>query len=618
MHIKMIRRFNTFVCSCREIRWRPMFALLVSLGLGQAAVLAQTQPNIVVIYADDMGYGDLSGYGATDLATPNIDSLATTGAKFTNFYNSSSACSTSRASLLTGSYHPRTSVQTVFSPGSTNGLNPNEVTMAEMLNDAGYQSAMVGKWHLGHTTNMMPWNQGFDRFYGIPVSHDYNNGGPNYPDGVPTYVKEPNQNYYVERVVNELNYSEVAQYTQRFSNKAATYIRERDPDKPLFLYVAQPMPHVTLAATEAFEGTSERGLYGDVMQELDAGVGTILGALEDEGIRDNTIVVFAADNGPWLVYGNHSGETGGLREGKRTTFDGGVRTPAMISWPDGIAPGQVIDTPAAVMDLFPTFAALGNATVPTDRVIDGVDLRPLVMEDTGETYDADRPLAFYDWDSRSLHAVRSGQWKLVFPHSYETVDEAGQDGARGTYTWVNQSLALFDMVNDPDETTNVLSDHPDIYADLLAAANGFRADLGDNLTSTPAGADVRPLGSGTLLPALAIYGDLDKNGIVNTADWLLFRPNLLTDLSHLSATEAYEMGDFNLDGSIDITDFGMFKVQYEQHNGLGSFASMTLSVPEPSTLASASITALSVAALYLSRRSKQATAAATETIVVEE
>ncbi|MGI9456108.1 MAG: sulfatase-like hydrolase/transferase, partial [Aeoliella sp.] len=275
-----------------------------------------------MIYADDMGYGDLSGFGATDLETPHIDSLATTGAKFTNFYNSSSACSTSRASLLTGSYHSRTSIHTVFSPGSNKGLNPNEITTAEMLNDAGYQSAMVGKWHLGHTTNMMPWEQGFDRFYGIPVSHDYNSGGPNYPGGVPTYVKEPGGNYRVERVINEFDSDEVAQYTQRFSEKAATYIKERDVTKPLFLYVAQPMPHVTLAVTEPFDGASSRGLYGDVMEELDAGVGTILQALEDEGIRDNTLVVFAADNGPWLSYGNHAGDSGGLREGKRTTFDG--------------------------------------------------------------------------------------------------------------------------------------------------------------------------------------------------------------------------------------------------------------------------------------------------------
>ncbi|WP_197528963.1 sulfatase-like hydrolase/transferase [Aeoliella mucimassa] len=551
-----------------------------------------------MIYADDMGYGDLSGFGATDLSTPNIDSLASTGVKFTNFYNSSSACSTSRASLLTGSYHPRTSVQTVFSPGSTQGLNPDEITMAEMLNGAGYQSAMVGKWHLGHTTNMMPWQQGFDRFYGIPVSHDYNNGGPNFPDGVPTYVKEPGQNYYVERVVNENNLEQVAQYTGRFSNKAAQYIRERDTSKPMFLYVAQPMPHVTLAVTDEYAGTSERGLYGDVMQELDAGVGTILQTLEDEGIRDNTIVVFAADNGPWLVYGNHSGETGDLREGKRTTFDGGVRTPAVISWPEGIDPGQVVDTPAAVMDLFPTFAAISGATVPTDRKIDGVDIRSLFMEDTGTTYDEERPLAFYDWDSRSLHAVRSGQWKLVFPHSYETVDEAGMDGDRGTYDWVNEPLALYDMVNDPGETNNLISSNPMVYAELLSMANDFRADLGDSLTSTPAGPNVRPIGTGTLLPSLTIYGDLNHDGVVDLSDWSLFRPNILKDVSDLDSAQAYLMGDFDLDGRIGIADFAAFKNQFEQHNGAGSFASLTQGVPEPRTVASVSVAIISLAVLY--------------------
>jgi arylsulfatase A-like enzyme len=587
---------------------RHLGLLLVSIAAALAygrQSLAQNppQPNIVVIYADDMGYGDISSFGATDLATPHIDSLAASGVRFTNFYNSSSACTTSRASLLTGSYHSRTGIHTVFGPGSTNGLNPNEITMAEMLNSAGYQSAMVGKWHLGHTDNMMPWHQGFDRFYGIPVSHDYGNGGPNFPQGVPTYSRQPGQPHVVERVVNEFDLDEVALYTQIFSNQAATYIRERDPSRPLFLYVAQPMPHVTLAVTDPFEGSSQRGLYGDVMQELDAGVGTILQALDDEGIRNNTLVVFAADNGPWLQFGNHAGSGGGLREGKRTTFEGGVRTPAAISWPDQIAPGQVVDTPAAIMDLFPTFAALAGAELPTDRVIDGVDIRSLMMDNVDTTYDPNRPLAFYDWDSRSLHAVRSGDWKLVFAHSYETVATAGVDGSRGSYAWVQAEYALYNLVDDPGETTNLIDDHPAVVAQLSAFATAIRADLGDNLTGTPPGPNVRPIGTGTLLPLppIVIDGDLNGDGNVDINDWQLFRVNLFADTSQLSPQQAYAMGDFDRSGRIDRVDFVLFEAAYDNFNGAGSFAQIgSNAVPEPpATIATVT---LSVVVVGLRRR----------------
>ncbi len=479
--------------------------ILALVVLGFAGPILSQQPNIVMIYTDDMGYGDLSCFGATDLQTPNLDSLAQNGVKFTNFYNSSSACCTSRAALLTGSYHQRVSMKMV-GPSSTQGLHTNEITMAEMLNGAGYQSAMVGKWHLGHTTNMMPWAQGFDRFYGIPVSHDYNNGGPDYPEGVPTYSKEPGEDFTLDRVINEWNYDEVAQYTQRFTDRAISYIKDRDQDKPLFLYTAYGMPHVTLAVTDEYDGASERGLYGDVMEELDAGVGQIVQALQAEGIADNTLVIFATDNGPWLSYGNHAGDQGGLREGKRTVFDGGVRTPAIMYWPGEIQAGQVVDTPAAIMDIFPTVAALADGDVPTDRVIDGVDIRSLFMEGEGVPYDGDRPIALYDYASRKLNALRSGQWKLVFPHSYETVATAGNDGGRGTYRWVSTSLALYDMENDPGETTNVLADHPDVVTQLTAMADVIRADIGDNATGTPTGSNVRPIGSGVLIQRPAPSG----------------------------------------------------------------------------------------------------------------
>jgi len=476
-----------------------VFALFLLVPHAARAQQAEAvQPNIVMIYTDDMGYGDLSCFGATDLATPHLDRLAERGAKLTNFYNSSSACCTSRAALLTGCYHARVSMKMV-GPSSTSGLHPDEITLAEMLNDVGYQSAMVGKWHVGHTTNMMPWAQGFERFYGIPVSHDYNNGGADYPEGVPLYSKEPGEAFMLEDVIGEWDLPKVALYTQHFTDRAISYIEQRDPNQPMFLYVAYCMPHVTLAVTEAFEGTSERGLYGDVMQEIDANIGRIIASLEAEGLAENTLVIFASDNGPWLNYGNHAGSPGPLREGKRTVFDGGVRTPAIMYWPSRIAPAQVVDTPAGIIDIFPTVAALAGGALPTDRAIDGVDIRSLVMTDVNVPYDPERPIALYDYRARNLHALRSGRWKLVFQHSYETVQTAGRDGTAGSYEWVTTPQSLFDMEDDPGETTNVLRMHPELVARLTDMAEVFRTDIGDLVGGAPASDFVRPMGSGSLL-----------------------------------------------------------------------------------------------------------------------
>lgn len=452
-------------------------------------------PNIVMVYVDDMGYGDIAAFGATDVTTPNLDRMAEQGVKLTHCYNSSSACSTSRAALLTGCYHSRVSIHTVFSPGSNNGLNPDEVTIAELLRDTGYDTAMVGKWHLGHPESLMPYSQGFDRFYGIPVSHDYKNV-PGFNNRVPLYEKVPGIPVQVLDTIlwNDTGPDgEVQHYTGRFTQEAVAFI-ETPRDAPFFLYVAYCMPHVALAVTEPFDGVSQRGLYGDVMAEIDAGIGDILQALEDEGIDGDTVVVFASDNGPWLSFGDHGGSPGPLREGKRTVFDGGVRTPAMVYWP-GQVPGMSCDAPVAVMDFFATFASWAGAELPDDRTIDAVDLSPLLLRDTDASdYDDERPIALYAYYSRSLHAVRMGKWKLVFPHSYQTVNNAGSGGSNGSYQNVPTPLALFDMENDPGETTNLAAANPTIVAQLDAAADVFRADLGDNATNTPPSNQVRPIG----------------------------------------------------------------------------------------------------------------------------
>lgn len=474
-----------------------LIALLGCHATARANAAEPPRPNIVIIYTDDMGYGDLSSFGATDLQTPHLDRLAKQGAKFTNFYNSSSACCTSRAALLTGAYHQRVGMR-MIGPDKTVGLHHEEVTLAEMLKEAGYQTAMVGKWHVGHTTNMMPWAQGFDRFFGIPVSHDYGNGGKNFPKGIPTYNKEPGQPFTVDHLINENDLPEVAQYTERFTDKAIQHIRERDKDQPLFLYVAQPMPHITIAVTPPFKGVSERGLYGDTMVELDANIGRLIKTLEDEGIAESTLVIFATDNGPWLSMGINAGDTAGLREGKRTVFDGGVRTPGIFYWPGTIKAGQVVDTPAAVMDLYPTLANLAGGKLP-ERTIDGVDIASLFLDNADSAYDPDRPLAFYAFYSNAMHAIRSGKWKLVFPHRYEMVVRDAQRRVLKVDRKATTPLALFDMTTDPGETDNLADKHPEIVAKLTEMANAIRKDIGDGATKTPAQGDVRKMVNGELL-----------------------------------------------------------------------------------------------------------------------
>ena len=352
---------------------------------------APVKPNILMIYVDDMGYGDVACFGAKDVRTPNLDRMASRGLKLTNCYNSASACSPSRASLMTGCYHARLSIFTVFGPAVRIGLNPKEITIAELLKPQGYYTGVIGKWHLGTPKEMMPNAQGFDWSYVIPVSHDYHaydaeGGMPILEDGkIVDRVLWPKEQR--KGAANFDNRGAVALYTSRLTEQAEKFVTEHK-DEPFFLYLAHPMPHVPIAATKPFRGTTKRGPYGDTMAELDDGIGKVLKRLETEGIAENTIVVFASDNGPWLSKGWESGSAGPLRDGKRSIFDGGVRTPAIMYWPSHIKP-RVCDTPCAVMDFFATFAALGGAKVPTDRKIDAVDLAPLIWP--GEAKGSVRP-----------------------------------------------------------------------------------------------------------------------------------------------------------------------------------------------------------------------------------
>jgi len=441
---------------------------------------ASAKPNIVMIYVDDMGYGDVACFGGKGLSTPNLDRMAAAGVKLTNCYNSSSACSPSRAALMTGSYHARLSIFTVFGPSVSKGLNPDEITIAELLKPQGYTTGVIGKWHLGRPKPMMPNAQGFDFAHVIPVSHDYHSYDPD--GGMPIYENGK----LIDRVLwakadkrkeGPKNRDQVKLYTSRFTAQAEKFI-ETHKAEPFFLYVAHPMPHVPIAATEKFTGSTKRGLYGDTMAELDNGIGRILDKLKAEGLAENTIVVFASDNGPWLSKGKESGSAGHLRGGKRDVFDGGVRTPAIVYWPGKIKP-QVVSTPCAVMDFFATFAAIGGAAVPSDRKIDAVDLAPLLWPKTSKkTYDPNRPIAFYQYQGMSLGAVRRGKWKIVLPKAHKK----------------QEALLLFDMTVDPGESVNLAEKHPEVVAMLMKDVDAFQRDLGQTRKYKPS-SKVRAIGN---------------------------------------------------------------------------------------------------------------------------
>lgn len=327
-------------------------------------------PNIVFIFADDLGYGDIGCFGATDIATPNIDRIAAEGIKFTSFLSASPVCSPSRAGLLTGRMPQRMGINSVFFPESLTGMDPEEITMAEVLKTKGYRTGIVGKWHLGHMEKYLPLNQGFDEYFGIPYSNDM---------ASVVYMRG-----------NDVEEFKVDQhYTTRTYTEESLKFIDSNSDQPFFLFLAHNMPHVPIYASPDFEGTSKRGLYGDVIQELDWSVGEVLKKLEEKGILENTLIVFSSDNGPWLVMEDHGGSAGPLREGKQFTFEGGVRVPTVAMWKGKIEPGQVYEELATQMDWFPTFCKLVGAEIPQDREIDGKDLSGVLFENEnreGDTF----------------------------------------------------------------------------------------------------------------------------------------------------------------------------------------------------------------------------------------
>jgi arylsulfatase A-like enzyme len=450
------------------------WSLAAGLFLNSPVVVHSAEPtkgpNVVIILADDQGYADVGCFGAKGIETPNLDRMAREGARFTDFYVAQAVCSASRTALLTGCYPNRLGILNALSPASKLGLGPGESTIADLLKAHGYATAIYGKWHLGHRPTSLPTRHGFDEYYGLPYSNDMK------PDATRrvTYPDLPLMEGEKVIAVNPDQSRLTADYTEH----AVNFIK-KNKDRPFFLYVAHNMPHVPLAASPRFVGSSKRGLYGDVIQEIDWSVGQILATLKENGIDDRTLVLFTSDNGPWLSYGNHGGSAGPLREGKGTSWDGGVREPFVARWPGHIPPGTVCHEPAMTIDVLPTVVGLTGAKMPP-LPIDGMDIWPLLEGRAGAK--SPNEAYFFYWQ-RHLQAVRSGRWKLHLPHSYRTLaGEAGKDGKPGPYRDVITPLALYDLQDDPGETVDVAAKHPDVVTRLQALAAKERVELGDSAT----------------------------------------------------------------------------------------------------------------------------------------
>jgi len=451
----------------------PKYFVLLFLLYAGCIQESSLSPNVVIMFVDDMGYGDLGIYGQTSYDTPNLDRMAEEGVYFTNFYVSQAVCSASRASLLTGNYANRIGIHGALGPSNTHGIHQDEVTLGELFKSKGYATAIYGKWHLGHHPEFLPKEHGFDDFYGIPYSNDMWPFHPENPEAwgdLPTMEGDSIVGYNTDQSV----------FTTEFTQRSIEFIRaQASAGKAFFLYVAHPMPHVPLFVSEDRSGVSGGGLYGDVIHEIDWSIGQILHTLQEAGLDEHTLVLFASDNGPWLSYGNHAGTASPLREGKGTVWEGGVRVPMIARWPHQLPEGISVNTPAMTIDIFPTIAHLIDAPLP-QHPIDGQNIWPLMM---GQSDDSPHLAYFFWYRNNELHAVRSGPWKLYFPHQYRTMigQQPGADGIPGTYAYQTTGVELYDLVSDIGEVNDVSERYPQVVDRLTLLADSMRILLGDRL-----------------------------------------------------------------------------------------------------------------------------------------
>jgi arylsulfatase A len=421
---------------------------LAGCNPGDEAASEGDLPNIVVIYCDDLGYGDLGCFGNQVIRTPHIDRMAEEGMKFTEFYSASPVCSPSRAALLTGRIPQRMGINGVFFPRSYTGMPVEEVTTADLLKTRGYATGVIGKWHLGHRHEFLPLQRGFDEYFGIPYSNDMMSVV--YLEGNQVVDFHPDQHYT----------------TKTYTEKACDFI-DRNAGGRFYLYLAHSMPHVPIYASPDFDGRSGNGLYADVIEEIDWSVGQVLSSLEEHGILDNTLVVFSSDNGPWLAMKEWGGSAGFLREGKQYTFEGGQRVPTLAMWPGVIAPGSVYDDMALMMDWFPTFAEITGAVIPADRDYDGESILP-VLKGTGTRQGNE----FLYFDGSQLQCYRNGDWKLKLPYK-------GFHGNNGKKGVAPHDTLLFNLKTDPGEQQNLVAGNPEKVAEMVKLMQAYLASKGE-------------------------------------------------------------------------------------------------------------------------------------------
>lgn len=460
----MFRNLSLFILSL----------VLFSCAEKKKELQPEVPPNVILIFTDDQGYQDVGTFGSPNIETPNLDQMAKDGIKLTSFYSAQPICSASRAGILTGCYPNRIGIHNALGPDSPTGINALEMTIAEMLKNIGYKTAIFGKWHLGDSPKFLPTRHGFDEFFGIPYSNDM---WPYHPQQGTVFNFGPLPLYENETVLDTL--TDQSQLTTQITERSVDFIN-RNKNNPFFLYVPHPQPHVPLFVSDKFKGKSERGLYGDVIMEIDWSVGEILAALKKNGLEDNTVVIFTSDNGPWLSYGNHAGSALPFREGKGTAWEGAQREPFIMRYPNKITPGKTIDIPVMAIDILPTIAEITGARLP-NLTIDGKSALSLL---TGKSQESPQEAYFFYYRINELMGVRYGKWKMYFPHTYRTMDgqEPGKDGLPGEYRMIEmEEIELYDVTTDISETKNVAEEYPEVVDKIKVLANEMRHELGDSL-----------------------------------------------------------------------------------------------------------------------------------------
>ncbi len=471
-------------------------------GIVNSKTTNRKKPNFIIIFTDDQGYQDIGCYGATKIKTPNLDKMAGEGMKFMDFYSSNSVCSPSRASLMTGCYPTRVGITGVLFPRDKKGLNPEQITIAEILKEQGYATACVGKWHLGHLPEFLPVKQGFDQYFGIPYSNDMwidpnmelaediklNKGWTVQKIKKINVRKAGKSRHQVPLMRNDkvIEFpAEQAHLTKRYTEESIKFIT-KNKNKPFFLYLPHTMPHIPLYVSEEFKGKSKQGLYGDVIEEIDWSTGEILKSLKQLGIDKNTFVIFTSDNGPWLKKKDKGGSALPLRGGKFSTYEGGMRVPCIMRWPGRISSGSICREVAGTIDFFPTLARLAGAKLSSDRIIDGKDILPLMEGRPGARSPHE---AYYYYKGKTLEAVRAGEWKLrIIDHKKKKKRGKGKPKPAMEKDQSKKKkfiIELYNLKQDISESNNLAEKRPEIVKKLKTMMINFDKKLKEDMR--PAG-----------------------------------------------------------------------------------------------------------------------------------